>query len=47
MSGDDSEHAVRLAKIGVDADASPNAIKDILFRAAERAQAHVTLTANP
>lgn len=33
-------------KIWVDADACPSAIKDILFRAAERAQVHVTLVAN-
>lgn len=32
--------------IWVDADACPNAIKDILFRAAERAQVMVTLVAN-
>jgi uncharacterized protein YaiI (UPF0178 family) len=33
-------------QIWVDADACPNAIKDILFRAAERAQIFVTLIAN-
>lgn len=33
-------------QIWVDADACPNAIKDILFRAAERAQISVTLVAN-
>jgi uncharacterized protein YaiI (UPF0178 family) len=33
-------------RIWVDADACPSAIKDILFRAAERAQVHVTLVAN-
>ena len=33
-------------RIWVDADACPNAIKDILFRAAERARVHVTLVAN-
>lgn len=33
-------------QIWVDADACPNAIKDILFRAAERAQVMVTLVAN-
>lgn len=33
-------------QIWVDADACPVAIKDILFRAAERAQVHVTLVAN-
>lgn len=32
--------------IWVDADACPNAIKDILFRAAERAQVPLTLVAN-
>jgi uncharacterized protein YaiI (UPF0178 family) len=33
-------------QIWVDADASPNTIKDILFRAAERAQVILTLVAN-
>ena len=33
-------------QIWVDADACPVVIKDILFRAAERAQVHVTLVAN-
>lgn len=33
-------------KIWVDADACPTVIKDILFRAAERTQIHVTLVAN-
>lgn len=33
-------------RIWVDADACPNAIKDILFRAAERTRVHVTLVAN-
>lgn len=33
-------------QIWVDADACPNAVKDILFRAAERAQIPVTLVAN-
>ena len=33
-------------QIWVDADACPNVIKDILFRAAERAQIPVTLVAN-
>lgn len=33
-------------RIWVDADACPNAIKDILFRAAERAQVTLTLVAN-
>lgn len=32
--------------IWVDADACPGPIKDILFRAAERARVHVTLVAN-
>ena len=32
--------------IWVDADACPNVIKDILFRAAERAQISLTLVAN-
>jgi hypothetical protein len=34
------------ARIWVDADACPNVIKDILFRAAERAKIQVTLVAN-
>ncbi|URL60029.1 YaiI/YqxD family protein [Luteibacter flocculans] len=34
------------AAIWVDADACPNVIKDILFRAAEREQVQVTLVAN-
>lgn len=34
------------AQIWVDADACPGPIKEILFRAAERAQVHVTLVAN-
>ncbi|MCS3432377.1 YaiI/YqxD family protein [Klebsiella sp. BIGb0407] len=33
-------------QIWVDADACPNVIKEILFRAAERSQVHVTLVAN-
>lgn len=33
-------------RIWVDADACPNVIKDILFRAAEREQVEVTLVAN-
>ena len=33
-------------RIWVDADACPNAIKDILFRAAERAKVILTLVAN-
>lgn len=33
-------------KIWVDADASPNPIKDILFRAAVRTQTHIVLVAN-
>lgn len=33
-------------QIWVDADACPGVIKDILFRAAERAQIHLTLVAN-
>lgn len=34
------------AQIWVDADACPGVIKEILFRAAERAKIHVTLVAN-
>ena len=33
-------------KIWVDADACPNVIKDIIFRAANRTETHVTLVAN-
>jgi uncharacterized protein len=33
-------------RIWVDADACPNVIKDILFRAAERARVTLTLVAN-
>jgi uncharacterized protein len=33
-------------QIWVDADACPTAIKEVLFRAAEREQVHVTLVAN-
>ena len=33
-------------QIWVDADACPSAIKDILFRAAERERIHVTFVAN-
>ncbi|KJG55019.1 hypothetical protein UA42_22980, partial [Photobacterium kishitanii] len=33
-------------KIWVDADACPNVVKEILFRAADRAKIHVTLVAN-
>lgn len=36
----------RTAQVWVDADACPAAIRDILFRAAERAQVPVTLVAN-
>ena len=38
--------ALEAARIWVDADACPNVIKDILFRAAERARLPVTLVAN-
>jgi uncharacterized protein YaiI (UPF0178 family) len=33
-------------RIWVDADACPRAVKDLLFRAAERVEAHLTLVAN-
>ncbi len=33
-------------EIWVDADAAPNAIKEVIFRAAERLQIHTTLVAN-
>lgn len=36
----------RVSQIWVDADACPGVMRDILFRAAERAQVHVTLVAN-
>lgn len=35
-----------MVQIWVDADACPNVIKEVLFRAAERKQIHVTLVAN-
>ena len=41
-----SPQALDLMQIWVDADACPAAIKDILYRAAERAQVMVTLVAN-
>ncbi len=41
-----SETELRETRIWVDADACPAVIKDILFRAAERAQVQVTLVAN-
>lgn len=44
MSGEVAE--VRPRQIWVDADACPNVIKDILFRAADRARIPTTLVAN-
>ena len=44
MSPADAEPVA--AQIWVDADACPGVIKDILFRAAERAQVRITLVAN-
>ena len=41
-----TDYATPAAQIWVDADACPGPIKDILFRAAERAQVPVTLVAN-
>lgn len=41
-----SDAVDRRPQIWVDADACPGVIKDILFRAAERAQVQVTLVAN-
>lgn len=41
-----SDDAPRAPQVWVDADACPSVIKDILFRAAERAQVQVTLVAN-
>lgn len=46
MSAADDAPAPRTAQIWVDADACPNVIKDILFRAADRARVDVTLVAN-
>lgn len=39
-------HGPQPSQVWVDADACPVVIKEILFRAAERAQVHVTLVAN-
>lgn len=36
----------RAPQVWVDADACPGVVRDILFRAAERARVHVTLVAN-
>ncbi|MET3930075.1 uncharacterized protein YaiI (UPF0178 family) [Lysobacter sp. OAE881] len=41
-----SESEITHPQVWVDADACPGVIKDILFRAAERAQVQVTLVAN-
>lgn len=41
-----SEAAPRVPQVWVDADACPGPVKDILFRAAERARVPVTLVAN-
>lgn len=41
-----SDDGPRAPQVWVDADACPSVIKDILFRAAERAQVQVTLVAN-
>lgn len=41
-----SAHDTRVPQIWVDADACPGAVKEILFRAAERAGVQVTLVAN-
>ena len=41
-----SETAPRIPQVWVDADACPGPVKEILFRAAERAQVPVTLVAN-
>jgi uncharacterized protein YaiI (UPF0178 family) len=37
---------MNVSKVWVDADACPKVIKEILFRAADRAQVHLTLVAN-
>ena len=41
-----SDGAVRAARVWVDADACPGPVKEIVFRAAERARVQVTLVAN-
>ncbi|HEY0861284.1 MAG TPA: DUF188 domain-containing protein, partial [Pseudoxanthomonas sp.] len=41
-----SEGTPTAPQVWVDADACPGPVKDILFRAAERAQVQVTLVAN-
>ena len=41
-----NEASPRVSQVWVDADACPGPVKDILFRAAERAQVQVTLVAN-
>jgi uncharacterized protein YaiI (UPF0178 family) len=41
-----SDDGPQAPQVWVDADACPSVIKDILFRAAERAQVQVTLVAN-
>jgi uncharacterized protein YaiI (UPF0178 family) len=46
MSATDEPAAPRGPTIWVDADACPNVIKEILFRAAERARIEVVLVAN-
>lgn len=46
MTAPESDATTPPAQIWVDADACPTPIKDILFRAAERAQVSVTLVAN-
>jgi uncharacterized protein YaiI (UPF0178 family) len=37
---------ILMTQIWVDADACPNVIKEVLFRAAQRTQTHLTLVAN-
>lgn len=41
-----SDGAARAAQVWVDADACPGPVKEIVFRAAERARVQVTLVAN-
>lgn len=41
-----SDGAARAARVWVDADACPGPVKEIVFRAAERARVQVTLVAN-
>ena len=46
MSSEEKQRHLRVTKIWVDADACPNAIKEILYRVADRIPVMVTLVAN-